>query len=524
MLLLGIGGWLHDGAAAVMSDGAVLAAIEEEKLAREEHRGGLPVRAIEACLALADAVPAEVDCVALVRPLGDDTDNRFHLQLRTLFPKARIVVTDHHDAHAASAFYASPFDSARVLTLDRRGDMRCGSVWQGEGTALEPVEDLYAPDSPAVVYSRVTELLGFRSGREEHKVQWLSLAGTPRHRALFETMMGSRERLPKLDHSFFDPSRPTQGGFSDRFYREAGLRAADPVSREVRNDLAASVHAAVTDAVTRLAGSAENLCLAGGIAMNALLVQALEESGRFREVFVQPAAGNAGTAVGCLYHTWHKVLQRTERRPLGDLFLGPRHDSEEIKLVLDNCKLQYRYVATDAELVGSAVERLADNQILAWFQGRTEFGPRALGNRSILASPLNPYSTENLNVYIKRRERFRKFAASVPDDAAGEYFETKPASRYLATVSRVRARHRKLFAPALLDGERIRVHVVRREDNRLYWELLQEAGRRSGLPVVYNTSFNLFGEPLVSDPRSAVRSFFASGIDALFVGRFLLEK
>ncbi len=525
MLLLGIGGWLHDGAAAVMRDGRILAAIEEEKLAREAHRGGLPARALNACLALAHTEPAAVDYVALVRPLGNGADSSFHLHLKTLFPNARVVVIDHHDAHAASAYYASPFDTARVLTLDRQGDMRCGALWQGRGATLESVEDLYAPDSPAVVYSRVTELLGFRAGREEHKVQWLSLTGEPRYHDLFADMMGGADdRLPSLDHSYFDPSRPTHGAFSDKFYRAVGLAPPAVLSDAMRQDLASSVHAAVADVLLRLAGEAEHLCLAGGIAMNALLVQSLEESGRFGEIFVQPAAGNAGTAVGSLYHAWHRVLKRTERIPMRDLFLGPQHPSEEIKQILDNCKLRFRYMLTDAELVTSAVQRLADDQILAWFQGRTEFGPRALGNRSILASPLNPYSTENLNVYIKRREKFRKFAASVPEEAAGEYFEASPASRYLATVARVRPAHRKTFQSALLDGERIRVHIVRRSDNRLYWNLLEEAGRVSGLPVLYNTSFNLFGEPLVSDPRSAVRSFYASGIDALFVGNFLLEK
>lgn len=525
MLLLGIGGWLHDGSAAVMRDGAIVAAIEEEKVAREAHRGGLPGKAIDACLRLAEAEPEQVDCVALVRPLGEATGNSFHLHLKALFPNALIVVTDHHDAHAASAYYASPFEEARVLTLDRRGDMRCGAVWKGEGTSLEPEQELYAPDSPAGVYSRVTELLGFRSGREEHKVQWLSLLGEPRHKELFAGMMGAGNgRLPSLDHSYFDTSRLTHGAFSEKFYDAVGLNPAEPVSSAAKRDLAASVHAAVADAVLDLAGDGDNLCLAGGIAMNALLVQSLEESGRFGEVFVQPASGNAGTSIGGLYHAWHRVLKRRKRTPMTDLFLGPHYRSEEVKQVLDNCKLRFRYLLTDAELVGSAVERLSNDQILAWFQGRMEFGPRALGNRSILASPLNPYSTENLNVYIKRREKFRKFAASVPEEAADEYFVTRPSARYLATVSRVRPAHRKTFESALLDGERIRVHVVHRNDNRLYWELLQEAGRRSGLPVLYNTSFNLFGEPLVSDPRSAVRSFFASGIDALFVGKFMLEK
>jgi len=218
------------------------------------------------------------------------------------------------------------------------------------------------------------------------------------------------------------------------------------------------------------------------------------------------------------------VLGRQERVSPGNLCYGPGFDREEIKKVLENCKLRFRYLLTTGELIETAVAKLAERQIVAWFQGRMEFGPRALGNRSILASPLNPYSTENLNVYIKHREPFRKFAASVAAEAASEYFECGENARFLATVSRVRPAHRKVFEAAVLGGDWVRVHVVGREDNPLYWELLQAAGRRSGLPVLYNTSFNLFGEPLVCDPRDAVRSFFSSGIDSMFVGNFFLEK
>jgi carbamoyltransferase len=171
-----------------------------------------------------------------------------------------------------------------------------------------------------------------------------------------------------------------------------------------------------------------------------------------------------------------------------------------------------------------AVELLNENHILAWMHGRMEFGPRALGNRSILASPLNPYSTENLNVYIKHREPFRKFAASVPEEAASEYFETGPNARYLATVGRVKPAHRKTFESAILGNDLVRVHSVRRDDNPLYYRLLEAAGKKTGLPVLYNTSFNLFGDPLVCSPRDAARSFYSSGIDAMFVGNFLLQK
>ncbi len=525
MLILGIGGWLHDGAAALLVDGRLHAAMEEEKLLRQSHPGGLPRRAIDGCLEVAGANRNDVDYVALARPLAIGEDTSFHLQLKSLFPRSRMVIVDHHVAHASAAYYPSPFDSARVLTLDRRGDMRCGALWEAVGTRLEPVEELYAPDSLAGFYSRVTELLGFRSDAEEHKVQWLSVQGEPRFRDLFLEILGvKQQRLAQLDHSYFDTSRPTGGGFSQKFYEAAGLDHAEELSDELRADLAASVQSAIEHAALAMAGEGENLCLGGGLAMNALLVASLEGSGRFQKVWVQPAAGNAGTAVGAAFHTWHQVIRRPERHRLENLFLGPEHDSETVKQVLENCKLRFQLLMTDGELIDTAVARLADHQILAWFQGRMEFGPRALGNRSIFASPLNPYSTENLNVYIKRREAFRKFAASVPAELASEYFETGANARFLATVSRVHDRHRKTFEAALLDGNRIRVHTVHREDNPLCWELLHAAGRVSGLPVLYNTSFNLFGEPLVCDPRAAVRSFFASGIDAMFVGRFLLEK
>ena len=525
MLILGIGGLLHDGAAALLQDGELVAAMEEEKLLRESHPGGLPTRAIDGCLKIAGAGYEDLACVALARPLGTGSDPSFHLRLKTLFPNSRIVIVDHHTAHAAGAFYPSPFEQARVLTLDRMGDMRCGAVWEAAGSRLEAVQEMYAPDAPAAFYSRITDLLGFHSGAEEHKVQWLSVSGKPRFQELFVDILGGTgDRLPQLDHSYFDTSRTTDGGFSEKFYSQIGMEHGSVLSEEARADLASSVQSAVEETVLNMAGEGENLCLGGGLALNALVVAAVENSGRFQQVWIQPAAGNAGTAIGSAFHGWHQTLRRDERKPLKNLFLGPEFDREHIKQVLENCRLRFRYLATESELVETAVKRLADNQILAWFQGRMEFGPRALGNRSIFASPLNPYSTENLNTYIKHRESFRKFAASVPEELASEYFECGAGARYLATVGRVRSTHRKTFEAALLDGDRIRVHTVRRDDNPLYWELLHAAGRLSSLPVLYNTSFNLFGEPLVCDPRAAVRSFYASGIDAMFVEHFLLEK
>jgi carbamoyltransferase len=278
------------------------------------------------------------------------------------------------------------------------------------------------------------------------------------------------------------------------------------------------------ETVLKLAGEGENLCLAGGLFFNALLVESLERSDRWKNVFVQAASGNAGTALGGVFHIWYQ-LRRHMRRPGADsLLLGPSFGPDEIKQVLENCKLRFHYLRSSDEMLARAVALLGERKIVAWMQGRMEFGPRALGDRSILASPLDPYSTENLNVYIKHREPFRKFAASVPLELASKYFVTGPNARNLATVGRVRNEYLKTFEPALLGGEFVRVHTVAEADNPLYYRLLHEAGKATGLPVLYNTSFNLFGDPLVSTPRDAVRSFYSSGIDAMLVGNFLLEK
>ncbi len=531
MIILGIGGVLGDAAAAILKDGCLAAAVEEAKLSRQglqpgAHPGptGLPEQSIAACLSLAGASPAQVDAVAIVRPFATGPEAPLHLQLRARFPNSRIVVVEHHTAHAASAYYPSPFDQAAVLTLDRAGDFRSGTLWRAEGSQLTLEKELYYPDSLGDLYGRVTELLGFRANLEEHKVQWLSTTGDGRFRDLFLEIMPMREdQWPRLERSFFDAERLTHGGFSARFYERLGLEDGAPVPEALRAPLAAGVQRAVEQTAIRMAGEGRRLCFAGGLGLNALLVSALERS-PFDSVFVQPAAGDAGTAIGAALHAWHAVYRQPQRVPLDHLYLGPSYSAEEIKRVLENCKLRFRYIPTTEETIDTAIAQLADNHIVAWMHGRMEFGPRALGNRSILASPLDAYAAENLNAFIKHREPFRKFAASAPAELASEYFECGPNARFLATAGRVRPAHRARFASAILDGDLIRVHTVSREDNPLYWQLLHAAGKATGLPVLYNTSFNLFSEPLVCNPRDAVRSFYSSGIDAMFVGNFFLQK
>ena len=419
--------------------------------------------------------------------------------MRRRFPHARIVLVDHHAAHAASAFYLSPFSSATVLTLDRYGDTRCGARWQGVGNTLTLEHEAMYPDSLGELYSQVTRQLGFADNADEHKVQWMSAAGRPVHEQIF------------LD------------GFASDESNWLRLDATRRVPEGQPADIAASLQAAVEKMVLRLAGTGENLCLAGGLFYNAMLVAALEASGAWQRVFVQPVAGDTGTALGAACFAWH-AAGHTARIAFDSLALGPSFSSEEIKQVVENCKLRFRLLLTTDEVIDQAVGALDEHKIIAWMQDRMEFGPRALGNRSILASPRDPYASENLNTFIKHREGFRKFAASVPAELAGEYFEVGENARHLATVGRVKPAYRAALGSALLSGDRVRVHTVSATANPLYHRLLHAAGKASGLPVLYNTSFNLFGDPLVCTPRDAARSFYSSGIDAMFVGMFLLEK
>ncbi len=525
MVILGIGGILSDAACALLKDGRLAAAVEQKKVARRVRAGELPEESIRACLQLAGTSAEKVDIVALTRPFAHGGETAPQLQLRTMFPNAQVLLVEHHAAHAASAFYLSPFEDAVVLTLDRLGDFRCGARWQGRGNELRLDKEIYYPDSLGDLYGRVTALLGFEPNADEHKVQWLSTFGDGRYTEVFQEILGSDGAdWPRLDRSFMDPHHPGPGGFSAKFYERLQLPSTEPIPEMLHPAIAAGIQQATEEAVARMAGQGENLCLAGGVALNALLIAALENSGQWKNVFVQPASGNAGTALGAVCHAWHRALGEHRRANLDNLCLGPGYDPDQIKQVLENCKLRLRYLPTTDDLIDKAVAELNESRIIAWMHGRMEFGPRALGNRSILASPLNPYSTENLNAYIKHREPFRKFAASVPAEIASEYFEVGPNARYLATVGRVRSAHKKTFESAVLGQDRVRVHTVSERDNPLYWRLLHAAGKSNGLPVLYNTSFNLFGDPLVCSPRDAVRSFYSSGIDAMFVGHFFLEK
>ena len=565
--VLGLSALSHDPAACLLSEKGIEAAMEESKLARARNAAGIPRAAIRYCLDRAGAGWRDVAIVAVAsRPLrawtrhallrarltplapvssgyyqskafgelGRELNNFRILELMKESPHSRLLQFDHHLCHASSAFFASPFDRALILTMDEQGDGRAGLVAIGEGNRIRHHRAILFPHSVAWVYSQVTEIIGFRPHEEEHKTQWLSMTAEPVFADLFLEILrrGSTGAFPHLNKRFFNRGLTGRIAFSKDFYRRLGLSSESPaqLNEQLRARLAASVQKASETVVTELAESlrkrtgARSLCLAGGLFLNPLLVAALEENTGFEQIFVQPAAGNEGTALGAAWLAWHTTLGRPRTAPGASVYWGPSYSNDEIKQVLDNCKACYRWMNSEAEKIAATIRLLEAGKIVGWFQGAAEFGPRALGNRSLLASPWAQYVKENLNDYVKHRESFRPFALAAPDEDCSKYFECSPNARFMATMGRVRPEYRELLQGFVLPGGQVRLHVVERSANPLLWNLLKKLGEKAPAPLLVNTSFNLFGEPLVVSPRDAVRSYFCSGADALILGDFILSK
>jgi len=577
----------HDSTATLLGESGIVAAMEESKLARTRGIEGIPREAIRYCLERAGIGWRDVAHVAIAsRPwrawqrqaafrarlaplapvssgyfvnkasgeLGRELNNVRIVRQMAGAPEGRVASLDHHLCHAASAFYASPFERALVVSLDEKGDGRAGFVGIGEGTGLREVASLALPHSLAWVYSQVTKLLGFRPHADEHKTQWLSIyashdgeaggaAGTGgEFTDLFLEMLRREARGPAhLNAKYFRHGFAGELSFTHEFYRRAGI-AHEPAEDAPETRVAEALRARIAAGLQRaceivmcewLAALREqykerSLCLAGGLFLNPLLVAAIEARAGFENVFVQPAAGNEGTALGAAWLVWHQQQGRARLAAMAAPYWGPAYSNEEIKKVLENCKAAYHWCDSDERKLGETVRLLQAGKIVAWFQGAAEFGPRALGNRSLLASPWAPYAKENLNDYVKHRESFRPFALAIPEERCAEYFECSPNGRFLTTMAKANAAGRKLLASLppgfLLPDDLVRLQVVRAADNALFWKLLQRSGENAPAPIVVNTSFNLFGEPLVVTPRDAMRSYFCSGADALVAGNFLLEK
>jgi carbamoyltransferase len=537
--ILGIARPGPNTAAAVFDNHSIVAAIEEEKLSRTNDPQALPQLALASVLSLAGLNLSDVDAIALAdrngskkRTGGKNSANVSTLaHLRQVLSGRRFTRFDHHLCHAASAFYTSDFARSLILTLDHGIHGNAGLIALGEDDQIKPLHSLSLPNSLGWFYSRATQLVGLRPQRDEHKLQWLSKDGRPEFVDIFrELFVWNAKGLPLFDRKYCSAGPDGTGVFSPRLYRELGLsRTVPPTDRSVRAAIARSAQDVLEELVLRIAEhfhevtGADSLCLAGGVFQNVLLVRALEQRSSFRNVYVQPIAGNAGTALGAAFLARKKSLGRSGRAPLNTLAFGPEPTSQEIKAVLDNCKIVYKYPSGEDQLLEETARHLDHGKIVAWCQGRSEFGHRALGNRSLLASPFNEYVLDNVNQFIKHREEFHPFALSVPAERAHEFFDCGPNCRFMASLGGLRNPIAELER-FTFNGNAVRVHTVEKQSNPLFWKLLHKFGESALAPILVNTSFNLFGEPLVTDPRSAVRSFYCSGIDVLAIGPFFVVK
>jgi carbamoyltransferase len=541
MHILGISTLGRSSAVTLIDEHSVLFAIEEEKLSRQESPD-IPRLALERCLHENRLKLSDCRAIALAersdpssraskrskRPARSALQEQLSQLLRGGPRPSRF---DHHLCHAASAYYTSGFDRALILSLDEGANSLSGMILTGDGDEIRPMHSLKFPDSLGWFYSRITELAGLLPRKDEHKIQWLSKDGLPEYLPVFRKLFTWKTKgLPSLNRRYFETGPDHRGIFAPRLYRELELssRGSAP-NAVVRANLARSAQDFLEEMVLQLTANMQEqagapaLCLAGGVFQNVFLVRALETGSAFRKVYVQPVPGNAGTALGAAYMMRKKLKGHSGRAPLASLTLGMQATSQEMKAVLDNCKITYRYLSGEEQTVEETVSLLHRDKIVAWCQGRSEFGHRALGNRSLLASPFSEYVVENVNQFIKHREGFHPFALSVPAECSADYFDASPNCRYMASLGRLTKPVAGLERFAF-NGDTVRVHTVEQHDNPLFWKLLHKFGESAPAPILVNTSFNLFGEPLVTDPRGAVRSFYCAGVDALALGPFLLVK
>jgi carbamoyltransferase len=593
MRILGISAYYHDSAAALLRDGVVVAAAQEERFTRKKHDAGFPHEAIRSCLESTGTRAADIDLVAFYdkpflkferlletylafAPRGFASfrqalpvwvkDKLF--QRRNILQELQLVdgaqdwekkllFSEHHLSHAASAFYPSPFERAAVLTLDGVGEWTTSSLALGNGRDLKVMREIQFPHSLGLLYSAFTYYTGFKVNSGEYKVMGLAPYGEPRFvDVIKQNLLDIKDDGSfRLTLDYFEYSTGltmTNGRFADLFGGPARTPEQRLTQREM--DLAASVQAITEEVMLKLAhGVAQetgekNLCLAGGVALNCVANGKLLRKKYFDRLWMQPAAGDAGGALGAAYVAFHK-FQKQERTIAPGMdamrggYLGPQFTQSEIEKRLRGAGAVFE-VFHDNELIQECAKSLADGKALGWFQGRMEFGPRALGARSILGDARSPAMQKTLNLKVKYRESFRPFAPSVLAEDAPKYFQIEAESPYMLLVADVAEQHRiamteeekKLFGIDKLNVPRssipavthvdysARIQTVHKETNPRYYALIERFKSETGCPVVVNTSFNVRGEPIVGSPEDAFRCFMGTEIEALAVGNCFLRK
>jgi len=589
--ILGLSAYYHDAAAALVVDGRVVAAAQEERFTRRKHDAGFPAHAARFCLDHAGLRLRDLDAVVFY----DKPFLKFERLLETylacaprglrsfvasmpvwlkekLFLKAELrrrldelcgpwgtppplLFSEHHRSHAASAFYPSPFESSAVLCLDGVGEWATTSAWLGDGTSLRPLLEQHFPHSLGLLYSAFTYYTGFKVNSGEYKMMGLAPYGTPRYAdAICEHLVDVKpDGTFRLDMRYFDYATGLRMT-SERFHALFGAPPRDPAQPITQHtmDVAASIQQVTDEIVLRLARTlrdetgARHLCLAGGVALNCVTNGRLVRERVFDDVWIQPAAGDAGGALGAALVAWHTKnadVARSPARPDGmsGALLGPQASDEDLATFLREQGLPHETLPDDTALAERVASLLADGAVVGWVQGRMEFGPRALGARSILADPRRPDMQRELNLKIKFRESFRPFAPAVLEERAGDVFELDRPSPYMLVVAPVadrppdgslppgegfeRLRHVASALPAITHVDySARVQTVDAGTNPRFRRLIETFGQRTGVPVLVNTSFNVRGEPIVCTPADAYRCFMATAMDHLVLGRHVLDR
>lgn len=578
MIILGINAYHANASAAILVDGCLIAAVEEERLNRVKYAAGLPYRAIRYCLEAGGVTLSEVDHIAIPR----DPWARFGTKLsfamrmpRFAIERAKVAArfggvrqeladafdigpkairaqfhrVEHHRAHIASAFFVSPFERAAVLSADGLGDFASTTWGTGEGSRLNINGAVSFPHSLGMFYTAMTQYLGFWKFGDEYKVMGLAAYGSPVYLQEIQDVvsanypLGVRLNLRYFTHHKSGPEMtwkeagetPLLGRLFSSYLEERlgpARKAGEPIA-EHHKDLAASMQACLenvllanVNALHKRTGS-QNLCLAGGVVFNCVANGKIIEQTAFENVYVQPAAGDAGLSVGAAFAVQHEVLEKPRSFQMDHAFWGPCFSSSEVCASVSRSALHGEGVEVtqmdEGALLKAVAAYIAQGKIVGWFQGRAEWGPRALGNRSILADPRRAEMKDVLNHRIKHRESFRPFAPSILEEAVGEYFEQTHPSPFMNFAYPVRASKRAVIpAPTHVDGT-ARLQTVSRETHPLYWSLIRAFADITGVPVLLNTSFN-DNEPIVCTPQEALACFERTKMDVLVLGNFVLEK
>ncbi|CUJ69284.1 Predicted carbamoyl transferase%2C NodU family [Achromobacter sp. 2789STDY5608633] len=565
--ILGISAYFHDSAAAVLVDGQIVAAAQEERFSRVKHDPAFPAAAARACLRHAGLDPSDVDQVVFyekpflrferlletclnVLPSGLRTqaqilptwfsdklfmrrrlERDLHSSLGPAEWGSRLRFSEHHLSHAASAFYPSPYSSAAVVTLDGVGEWSTTAIYQGQGELLTPLQEIRFPHSLGLLYSTATAFLGFRVNSGEYKVMGMAAYGKPKHLdAILRFMLTlNRDGSYWLNPRFFSYTH-SMCMYSSAFGELFGLkpRPAEAPLEQGHYDLAASIQAALELAALGVCRQAfaltgeDRLCLAGGVALNCVMNARVRAEGPFREVWVQPAAGDAGGAMGAALAYWHATgdIERPRWRQTSAA-LGLEYGERSTVATLDQHGA--KYVLLDPEDLSVAVAKaLADDAVVGWHQGRSEFGPRALGSRSILANPRAAGVQDRLNRRVKSRESFRPFAPVLRCERLADTLGTAWRDPFMV-FTQTGLGGMALGAAAHVDGSS-RAQTIQAEDDPLLWHVLERFESLTGCPALVNTSFNVRGEPMVESPEDALRCFMHTDMDALVIGRALLWK